>query len=863
MEARMKRGTFLAATIAILATAGAASAQRPAAAATPLPTIAARTAGLERHEGFFPFHIEASTGKLLLEVSRLGEEFLYLNSLATGIGSNSLGLDRGTIGAEAVVRFERHGQRLLLMQRNTGYRAQTDDQDLIRSVEESFAISVRGSFPIVAEEGGRLLVDATDFFMQDAFDLRARIRRANQGDFRLDRDRSVLWLPRTKAFPKNTEVEVLLTFASENPGMEIRRHTPDGRSLSLRQHHSFVELPPPGYEPRAFDPRVGLFALSFMDFARSFDEGYDVRWINRWRLEKKDPAAAMSEPVRPIVYYLDRGIPEPYRTAFREGALWWNRVFEAAGYINAFRVEDLPEGADPMDARYSVIQWIHRSEPGFAIGPSFRDPRTGEIIKAAVRMDSHRSLTNFNIFAGTNPAIAMGDMPLGQASPGQAPLSGGSFGWGATCMLDDPAPGAWITALDPRVDSESFVMARRRQHTAHEVGHTLGLSHNFIAEADGRSSVMDYPAPLIRLGANGQLDLSQAYRNGPGAYDSLAIRYAYTEFASPEAEARGLDAIVKEGIGKGIRFMADQDAGESGVMPEATRWLHGNDAVAEVDRTMKVRGALLDRFGGTAIRNGEPVWLLAERLTPVYLHHRYAVEAAIKVIGGMEYSYALQGDGQPAARVLEPARQRAALDRLLATIQPEALAIPEEIAGLIPPRPFGYRDHDWTLPSAAGAAFDPIAAARSFATFVVDGVLQRERAARIVAFHARNAANPSLDEVMGKLVDGTWGTKVPAASGEAALRRVAQRAVLDGLIALAADPRATAEVRAAAEWQLRAIASRLIGKSNGDVAEQAHRALAAGDIQRFLERRDAPTTPPPAPATPPGTPIGGGTAGRP
>jgi hypothetical protein len=847
----MKRGSLLAALVAVLATTGTAVAQRQAASppGSP-PTIAERASGLARHDGFFPFHVEAATGKIYLEVSRLGEDFLYLNSLATGIGSNSLGLDRGTIGAEAVVRFERHGQRLLLIQRNTAYRAQTADRDLARSVEESFAVSVRGSFPIVAQEGGRLLVDATDFFFQDAFDVRSSLRRANQGDFRLDRERSTLWLPRTKAFPKNTEVEVLLTFASENPGMEIRRHTPDGRSLSLRQHHSFVELPPPGYEPRAFDPRVGLFALSFMDFARSFDEGYDVRWINRWRLEKKDPGAAMSAPVKPIVYYLDRGIPEPYRAAFREGALWWNKVFEAAGYIDAFRVEDLPEGADPMDARYSVIQWIHRSEPGFAIGPSFRDPRTGEIIKAAVRMDSHRSLTNFNIFAGTNPAIALGEGARG--------LGAEAYGWGAACMLHDPAPGEWITALDPRVDSESFVMARRRQHTAHEVGHTLGLSHNFIAEAVDRSSVMDYPAPLIQLGANGQIDLSQAYRNGPGAYDTLAIRYAYTEFASPEAERRGLEALVQEGIKAGLRFMPDGDAGEAGMVPEATRWLHGNDAVAEVDRTMQVRRALLERFGSAAIRPGEPVWLLAERLAPVYLHHRYAVEAAIKAIGGMEYTFALQGDGQTPARILAPARQRAALERLIGTIQPEALAIPEEIARLIPPRPFGYRGGSWVLPSAAGNTFDQLAAARAFATFVVEGVLQRERAARVVAFHARNAANPSLEEVMGKLVEGSWGTKVPGNWVAAELRRVSQRAVLDGLIGLASDARATAEVRAAAEWQLREIASRLMGKSQGDAAEQAHRALAAGDIERFLERRNAPTAPPPAPATPPGTPIGGG-----
>jgi len=842
----MKRTVLLATVIAIHAACATAPAQqstptpRPDAQREALPTITRKTAGMERHDGFFPFHYEAATGKIYLEVARLGEEFLYLNSLATGIGSNDLGLDRGTIGDEALVRFERHGPRLLLVQLNTGARALTDDAALARSVEESFALSVRGAFPIVAEEDGRLLVDATDFFLQDAFDVRGALRRGNQGDFRLDRDRSAIWLPRTKAFPKNTEVEVLLTFASDNPGGEVRRHTPDGRSLSLRQHHSFVELPPPGYKPRAFDPRVGFFPVTFFDFARPFDQGFETRYITRWRLEPKDPAAyargELVEPVRPIVYYLDPGIPEPYRTAFLEGAMWWNRVFEAAGYKNAFRVEILPPDVDPMDARYSVIQWVHRSTPGFSIGPSFRDPRTGEIIKAAVRMDSHRSLTDFNIYAGTRPAIAEG--------------------W-AICALGDASPGDWIAALDPDADAEAFAMARRRQHAAHEVGHTLGLSHNFIAGAKDRSSVMDYPGPLIRLGSNGQIDLSQAYRDGPGAYDTLAIRFAYTYFASPEEEARGLEAIVQEGIRKGLRFMADADAAESGTIPEVTRWLNGSDAVAEVERTMEVRDLLLSRFSAAAIRPGEPMWLLAERLTPVYMHHRYALEAAIKAVGGMDYTFALHGDGQTPTRILEPARQRAALDRLIDALRPEELAIPEQVAAMIPPRPFGYAPNAWTLPSEAGPAFDPIGAARSLAAFIVNGVLHRERAARVVSFHARDAENPSLDEVIGKLVEGTWGGSTPRGSREAALRRVAQRAVLDRLIALGGDPRATVEVRAAAEWHLAALADRIAKAEGGDAAEKAHRALALRDIQRFMERRDEATEPSTARPTPPGTPIGG------
>ncbi|HEX2190759.1 MAG TPA: zinc-dependent metalloprotease, partial [Longimicrobiaceae bacterium] len=763
----MTRRRTLVAALAVLA--ACAPAQRPAGSPAPSTgtagqtaaagTIAQKTAGLERHDGYFPFYYDAKAGKLLLEVPRVGEDFLYLNSLATGIGSNALGLDRGTTGSGAVVRWERHGPKLLLVQQNTAFRAGSGDPGETRAVEESFATSVRGAFPVLAEEGGRVLVDATDFFLQDAFGVAAHVRRSQQGDFRLDRDRSTIYLPRTKAFPKNTEVEALLTWAGENPGPEIQRHTPDGRSLTLRQHHSFVELPPPGYRPRAFDPRVGVNPLVFYDFSQPFDARYPQRWISRWRLEKKDPSAAMSEPVKPIVYYLDPGVPEPYRTAFREGATWWNRVFEAAGFIDAFRVEDLPEGADPMDARYSVIQWVHRTDPGFSVGPSFRDPRTGEIIKAAVRMDSYRSLTDYNIFAGALPAMMVGD---------------------------------WVGRLDPRADAEAFAMARRRQHVAHEVGHTLGLAHNFVASAEGRSSVMDYPGPLIRL-RDGRIDVSDAYRAGPGAYDTLAIRYAYTQFATPEEEARALAALAAQATREGVRFLSDRDAGEDGSMAEVTRWALGSDRVAELERTMEVRRVLLDRFGAEAIRPGEPMWHLSERLAPVYLHHRYALEAAIKTVGGLEYTYAVAGDGQAPATIVDPAEQRRALDALVRALQPEALAIPERVAALVPPPPFGYAATSWSFASPLGGAFDPLAAAQALAATVADGVLHRERAARLVSFHARNPAAPSLHEVTTRLVQGTWGRPTPASPRDAALRRAAQRATLDALIGLAADPRATAQ----------------------------------------------------------------------
>ncbi|MGH7540560.1 MAG: DUF5117 domain-containing protein, partial [Gemmatimonadota bacterium] len=595
----------------------AGAAAPDAGAQESLPTIAEKTDGLESQSGFVPVHYDPSTGKLYLEVARFGEEFLYLSSLATGLGSAELGLDRGTIGDNAVVRFERHGPRVFLVRTHPGYRAITKnrseadvgegvdaerrwraDEALKRSVAESFAVSVIGSFPVVAVDGaegetgrgdggegttggedGRVLVDATEFFLTDMFGAGDRL-----GDYEVDTDRSAIWLPRTKAFPKNTEVEALLTFAGDDPSVEVRRHAPDARSVTLREHHSFVKLPDDGYEPRAFDPRIGLFAIDFYDFSQPLEQGYERRWINRHRLIPSDTAAwragELVEPVEPIVYYLDPGFPEPYRTAFHAGASWWNEVFEAAGFKDAFLVREMPPGMDPMDARYNVIQWVHRSEPAFSIGPSYVDPRTGEIIKAAVRMDSHRSITDYNIWAGVKPAVAGGAGARAGARglPGRSAMFGPGGIGGCTMMM--PAMNEdWLASLDPLVTGEEFAMARRRQHVAHEIGHTLGLAHNFIAESYGRASVMDYPAPLMRLREDGTIDLTEAYRNGPGAYDSLAIRYAYTPYPSEEAEADGLARIARDALDRDLRFITGGDAADDGSIPLAHRWIHGSDVV--------------------------------------------------------------------------------------------------------------------------------------------------------------------------------------------------------------------------------------------------------------------------------------------
>lgn len=818
---RVVRPSLIACLLAA-AVLSSARAQQPSPSTAPR-TIASQTAGMERHDGFIPFYYDERTGKLLLEVQRLNQDFLYLPTLATGVGSDALGLDRGTTGPEAVVQLQRFGPRVLLVERNTRFRG-TADSLQAHAVEESFATSAIGSMPIVAEEGGRLLVDATDFALQDAMNVAATIQRQKQGTYRLDRNRSAIYPPHTKAFPQNTEVEALLTFASDAPGREVARHAPDAEALTVREHFSFVELPDSNYKPRAFDPRIGMFALTFTDFSRPFTDKPEVRWIQRWRLEKKNPSAATSEPVKPIVYYLDPGIPEPYRTAFRQGGAWWNKTFEAAGFKNAFLVEDLPAGVDPMDARYSIIQWVHRSDPGFSVGQSFTDPRTGEIIKAMLKMDTYRSITDYNIFAGLEPAA-------------------------------DFASTDWFLSLDPKVNGTEFAMSRRRQHGAHEMGHTLGLAHNYIAHAQGRSSVMDYPGPLVTLRPDGTLDLSHAWATGTGAYDTLAIRFAYTQYPNAAAERAGQEALVRQSIAGGAHFLTDRDAG-AGVIPEVTRWLNGTDAVKELARQSAVRDLLIAKFNESVIRPGEPMWMLNERFVPVYLHHRYAIEAATKAIGGMEYTFAVRGDGQTPATVLAPAQQRAALSELIAAIQPKALAVPERIVKMIPPAPYGFGGGWGFATTPAGIVFDPLAVARSLASNVADGILQPDRMERVVSFHARDAASPSADEVIGQMLDGVY-TSAPAATAyERGVRRQARRAVVDALFALATNEQSTADVRAAADDQLSKLATRLSAATDDDADDRAANAEVVRDARNWLDRRIAPPRPTNVIPLPPGTPIG-------
>lgn len=819
----MMRSRHLLLVLLLVALPGCATA--PTSEATPaqargLPSIDAKTAGLERHDGFVPFYWDANEGKLWLEVPDTDDEFLYVHALTAGVGSNDIGLDRNQLGRTRVVHFDRVGRKLFLIQPNYDFRAVTENAAERQSVEDAFARSVLWGFEIVAETDGRMLVDATDFVVRDVHGVADRLRRSGQGSYRLDARRSAIHVENTRAFPRNTEMEVMLTFEGEPAGGWIRSVTPSAEAVTVRQRHSFIASPPPGYEPRELDPRSGFFGVTWLNYSAPLEEPMARRWIARHRLEKEDPSAAVSDPVEPIVYYLDPGAPEPVRSALLDGARWWNQAFEAAGYRNAFRVEVLPDTADPLDVRYNIINWVHRSTRGWSYGSSITDPRTGEILKGHVLLGSLRVRQDYLLAEGLLS-------PYGEGAP-------------------------------PTDAMREMALARIRQLSAHEVGHTLGLAHNYISSTAGRVSVMDYPHPLARLNPDGTIDLSDAYDDAIGDWDKAAITYGYADFPEGTDEAAALEGIIREARDRGLVFLSDQDARPAGsAHPHAHLWDNGMDAAVELQRMMAVRKAALDRFGVGAIRTGMPLAMLEEALVPLYLHHRYQVEAAAKVVGGMYYTYALRGDEQVPLRRAPAADQRHALDALLETLSPSALALPRPLLDLIPPRPYGYPAHRELFDRFTGITFDPISPAAMAAGMTVSMILHPERAARLVEQEALEPDMPGLGEVLDRLDRATFGAAA-ADPYEAEIKRLVEDVVVQQLMNLAATA-PMPQVRAMAELRLTSLRDRLQPDGRrGAEMERAHTTRLAADIQRFLDRPAGTwEAPRPLPA-PPGSPIGGG-----
>ena len=598
-------------------------------------SIAERTAELPMRDGMHPVWVDAAQGTLLLELPARADdgplaEWIYVESLAHGLGSNPVGLDRGQLGEAVLIEARRVGNRVLFEQPNLRYRALGSDAAESRAVMQSFATSVLWATPIVAEGDGKLLIDLKSFLIRDAHHVVSTLAATGQGSYKLDPERSVVDLDSLLTFPKNLEFEALLTFAGNKAGAHLSQVTPTPQSVTLVQHHSLIALPSPGYQPRRHDPRAGSFAIEFADYAVPLDAPLERRWIVRHRLEKVNPSKARSKVKEPIVYYLDRGTPEPVRQALLDGARWWADAFDAAGFVDAYRVEMLPEGAHPLDVRYNMIQWVHRSTRGWSYGGGVVDPRTGEMIKGHVSLGSLRVRQDRLIFEGL----------LGSSETGSG------------------------SAADPT----ELALARIRQLSAHEVGHTLGLNHNFAASSYGRESVMDYPAPLITIGSNEQLDFSNAYGVGLGAWDLQAVRYAYSDVPEDQEEAM-LAEVLRDSEARGLLFISDADSRPLGAMhPDSSLWDNGDDSVAALEHVLRVRRIGLEAFGEASIREGDPWSTLEQALVPLYLHHRYQVEATVKMIGGARFEYGVRGGEQKGVRVAPAERQRAALKTLLKTL---------------------------------------------------------------------------------------------------------------------------------------------------------------------------------------------------
>ncbi len=788
------------------------------------PTIEAKTAGLQKMDGYFDFWYSDDEGKIYLQIERMDEEFLYVNSLAAGLGSNDIGLDRNQLGNTRVVSFHRVGPKVMLKQRNLDYRAVSDNPDEVASVRDAFAQSTLAGFKVVAKTGDVVLIDLTPMLLSDAHGVVARLKRNKQGNYKVDASRSAVYLNKTKNFPKNSEFEASITFTGQATGRQLRSVTPTSGAFTLRMHHSFVELPDDNYTPRRFDPRSGYNARSYADYATPIDQPLVKRFIPRHRLEKKDPMAKMSEPVEPIIYYLDRGAPEPVKSALLEGASWWNQAYEAAGYINAFQVKVLPEDADPMDVRYNVINWVHRSTRGWSYGSSVTDPRTGEIIKGHVLLGSLRVRQDFLLAQGLIKAYQNGDKP------------------------------------DPRL--EEMALARLRQLSAHEVGHTIGLAHNFAASTNDRASVMDYPHPYVTL-KDGEVDFSEAYAVGIGEWDKRTIMYGYSDFPEGTDEQAALDAILAENTRMGLKYISDADARPQGSsQPDAHLWENGKNPVEEMNRLLALRKHALNNFSEDNIPVGMPLSELESVFVPVYLMHRYQVEAVAKMIGGYHYDYGVRGEDRSLRiKPVSVAEQAAATKALLMTLSPETLDFNRKLLGLIRPPAMGYSRNRELFKTQNGGGFDPLAMAQSAADNTFTFLLHPHRLARLAEQAALGplGGSPNLEEYLEQIalevsrnVGKNQENRFPLELG-----MMVEKRFVAHLIQLAGNKNASERVRAAAFAKLGQIKAFANNINSSMTVLEAHRHYIGVSAQQFLTDPSSVEVSP-APALPDGSPIGCG-----
>lgn len=770
------------------------------------------------YEGFFNFYLNEAQGEVWLEIpeSRLGEEFIYVVGLPAGVGSNDIGLDRAQIGSTRMVKFQRFGNKILLVEPNYAYRAISDSEMEVKAVEDAFAQSVLAGFEISDEQNKSCFINLTYFLLRDEHGVAGRLKATEQGSYSLDMNRSVIFPDRTKNFPENTEFEALLTFDGSPSGQYIQEVTPTASAVSVRQHHSFVKAPDNQYQPRSFDPRAGFFAISFADYATPLNESLFKSYIARHRLEKVNPNAEKSEAIEPIIYYIDPATPPLIQQAMIEGASWWNEAFEEAGFINAFQVEILPEDADPMDVRYNVVTWVHRATRGWSYGNAVEDPRTGEIIKGHVTLGSLRLRQDYLI---------------------------------AESLLSPYEQENYIPD-----DMQEIALARLRQLVAHEIGHTLGLAHNFAASTVNRASVMDYPHPYFTLNGS-EINWSKAYDTGIGEWDKIAIRYGYAQFPAGSDEQSELENILTEAHQQGIPFISDQDARPSGgAHPQAHLWDNGESAVEELNRVLEIRTTALSSFSENAIPFGTAYSQLEKTLVPLYLFHRYQTEGAIKLIGGVSYDYKVRGDVQALPQMVENQIQENALEAVLKTLSPEILLIPEPIQALIPPPALYHQRDRESFEGYTGVVFDPIGAAQTAAKMTLSILLHPQRLARLIAQKSKDNQMMGLEEMLNELENQTIkNTPQEGQSGE--VQRVVNFALLQQMMETAQNGKTSSQVQALLDYHLGELKNWCQNQNLTAVLWKAHYQFLAHQIQLF---QNEPTDYqfPKDLKTPAGSPIG-------
>lgn len=786
--------------------------------------------GMERRDGYIPMLWDAGKGKLYFELTRLDQDILYFTSVAKGSGSGSVGFEWAGGGEGGVIQFQRVGPKVMVVQKNLRFRAGSGGPGVEKGLDASFPESIIASLPIIRTDGSTVIVDATPLVVRDAAGFASTTGRGGRGGggpqaneliggtvWRFDPDRSAIYLPHTKGFPKNSEVEVTVTYEATSGGA---RTTPETGVLTGRLHYSFVE-PPTGYTPRQADPRIGVQAIRFVDYSLPPSSTNVVQWVRRHRLEKKDPNAAISEPVKPIVYYLDAAVPEPTRTAMKQGFLWWNKAFEAAGFKNALEIRDATPDMDPMDVRYNMIYWVDRDQRGYSSGGGLTDPRTGEILAARVRLESDRVRTMSNYWQAYEP-----------------PITGGGGGNEENGLFEEGFFDSGLPAYSTPETEQQLVLLRQALLTAHETGHTLGFDHNWTSSMNDRASVMEYPSPRIKV-VNGRIDLTDAYQKEIGAYDVMTVRYAYSVFP-PGQEKAGLENVIKEMRKQGLTFTPSTD-------PRWNRYDDGPDPAEYMRQAAEQRKILLAHYGPSILKNGEPYGdLRGMRLWMTYLHHRWSIDAGVRYVGGMYTNYAVKGESLPPTEIVPAAKQREILGLLLDDVDPASLAIPEPLlASLTVPverEPGGGRTgqpNQENMESSMGYAFDHLAAARTIAGLVFDQLFEPETAARLVGFADRQQDALTLPEVIDACAKKVFGT--PAQAGMMrSLQRQTQRVFIDAVMTLGASPQSSPDVKAVVMASLVKIRATVANMKDAEPVNEASLRQIEHDLTRYAQNPTMP-----------------------